>query len=176
MTFGNDIFAFQSCNNSELNCINSDTSLEITENLENSIESKYPKLHSKEIDKNLCNVNNCKYYSINEFQETNDLGNFNILHNNLNGLESKFDLFHQFLAGSNSQFDVMAITESSQMIDNNDFKTNISMEGYSNFCTPSNSTKGGSTIYVKNTFDVTERLDLNVIHDHFETVWIEIKN
>ena len=39
-----------------------------------------------------------------------------------------------------------------------------------------NTNKGGSTIYVNNSFDIIERLDLNFIHDQFESVWIEIKN
>ena len=177
MTFGNNVFAFSACDNSELKCINSDNPVVNIVNSDNSInETTYPKLHDKDIDKNLRNVNNCKYYTVNEFQLSNDMGNFNILHNNLNGLESKLDIFHQFLAGSSSKFDVIAITETSQKIINEDFKTNISMEGYLNFSTPSNSNKGGTAIYVKNTFDVIERLDLNVTHDQFESVWIEIKN
>ena len=70
----------------------------------------------------------------------------------------------------------MAITETSLKLTNENFKTNISIEGYSTFSTPTNSNKGGSPIYVKDTFDVTERLNLNVIDDKFESVSIEIKN
>ena len=51
--------------------------------------------------------------------------------------------------------------ETSLKLSNENFKTNISIEGYSTFSTPSKSNKGGSTIYVKDSFDVTERLDLN---------------
>ena len=161
MTFGN-VFAFENCDNSELKCINSDTPLENTQNEQKSIREKnYPILHCKDIDNNLCNANvsNCKYYTTSEFNQSNNMGNFNILHNNLNGLESKFDIFHQFLADSSSKFDIMAITETSQKITNADFKTNINLEGYLNFCIPSNTNKGGTTIYVKNTFDVIERMD-----------------
>ena len=110
MTFGN-VFAFQSCDNSELKCINSDTPLEKIENQDDlHNETLFPKLHSKDMNKNLHNVSNCKYYTINEFQQCENMGKFNILHNNLNGLESKFEAFHQFLAGSSSEFDVIAIT------------------------------------------------------------------
>ena len=59
----------------------------------------------------------------------------------------------------------MAITETSQKLVNEDFKTNISIEGYSTFSTPTNTNKGGTTIYVNNSFDITERLDLNVTHN-----------
>ena len=90
MTFDNNIFAFQSCDNSELNCINSDIPLEKNVNNKNSVnETKCPKLYSKEIDKNLNNVNNCKYYTIDEFQSSKNMGNFNILHNNLNMLDNE---------------------------------------------------------------------------------------
>ena len=70
----------------------------------------------------------------------------------------------------------MEITETSQKLVNEDFKTNISIEGYLTFSTPTNTNKGGTTIYVNNSFDITERLDLNVTRDEFESVWIEIKN
>ena len=52
MTFDNNIFAFQSCNNSELNCINSGIPLGKNVNHKNSEnETKCPKLYSKGIDK-----------------------------------------------------------------------------------------------------------------------------
>ena len=70
----------------------------------------------------------------------------------------------------------MAITETSQKITDEDFNTNINIDGYFTFSTPTNTNKGGTAIYVKNSFDVIERTDLNVSHDHYETVWIEIKN
>ena len=177
MTFDNNIFAFQSCNNSELNCINSGIPLGKNVNHKNSEnETKYPKLYSKDIDKNLNNVNNCKYYTVDEFQSSKNMGNFNILHNNLNGLENKFDVLHHFLGGVSSKFDIMAITETSQKITDEDFNTNINIDGYFTFSTLTNTNKGGTAIYVKNSFDVIERTDLNVSHDHYETVWIEIKN
>ena len=130
----------------------------------------------KDIDKNLNNVNYCKYYTIDEFQSSKNMANFNILHNNLNGLENKFDVLHHFLGGVSSKFDIMAITETSQKITDEDFNTNINIDGYFTFSTPANTNKGGTVIYVKNSFDVIERTDLNASHDHYETVWIEIKN
>ena len=129
-----------------------------------------------DIDKNLSNVNHCKYYTIDEFQCSKNMGNLNIFHNNLNGLENKFEILHNFLNGATKKFDIMAITETSLKLSNENFKTNISIEGYSTFSTPSKSNKGRSTIYVKDSFDVTERLDLKVIDNEFESVWIEIKN
>ena len=39
-----------------------------------------------------------------------------------------------------------------------------------------NTSKGGVAIYTKNTFEIIERHDLNITNDHFECLWIEIKN
>ena len=111
-------------------------------NYENSgIETKCPNLYSEDIDKNLRNVNNCKYYTIDGLQSSKDIGNFNIFHNNLNRLENKFEVLHNFLTGAPKTFDIMAITETSQKLVNEDFKTNISMEGYLTFSTPTNTNK-----------------------------------
>ena len=73
-------------------------------------------------DINLCNINNCKYYTIKEFQLSKNMGNFNIFHHNLNGLENKFEIFHNFLTGASKNFDIMTITETSQKLINEDFK------------------------------------------------------
>ena len=54
--------------------------------------------------------------------------------------------------------------------------SNVFKEGYDSYFTPSNSSRGGTCIYVKNAFDSIERTDLNVQHDDFESSWIEIKN
>ena len=42
------------------------------------------------------------------------------------------------------------------------FTHNIDLEGYTNFSTATCTNKGGTIIYTKSTFDVTERLDLNI--------------
>ena len=54
--------------------------------------------------------------------------------------------------------------------------SNVFKEGYDSYFTPSNSSRGGTCIYVKNAFDSIERTDLNVQHVDFESSWIEIKN
>ena len=92
------------------------------------------------------------------------------------GLENKFETLHNFLSGANFSFDIMAITETSLKLSNEDFKTNISIEVYSTFSTQTKSNKGGTTIYVKDSYDVVERLDLKIIDEEFGSVRIEIKN
>ena len=189
MTVGNKtLFPFNNINNNELNNINKfDKCLPnntIIDNLPNEIITeqaiKVSNLNSQDTDNiNLSNLSSCKYYSCTKFGELmsldNNSRNVNIFHNNLNGLESKFGLLNNFLANVSSDLDIVAITETSQQI-NNSFKTNVSLAGYTMTCTPSNSQKGGSCIYRKNKFDAFEREDLKIINDHFESNWIEIKN
>ena len=100
--------------------------------------------------------------------------NLNIFHNNVNGLETKFENLHHFLSNDSTKFDIIAITETTQRITNEKFHTNIDLEGYANFSTPTNTNKGGTVIYTKNIYDVTERIDFNICHDLYESIWIEI--
>ena len=118
----------------------------------------------------------CKYYTASEFHNSADNHSLNIFHNNVNGLETKFENLHHFLSNASTKFDIIAITETSQRIINEEFYTNIALEGYTNFSTATNTKKGGIIIYTKNIFDVTERLDLNVCHELYESTWIKIKN
>ena len=71
--------------------------------------------------------------------------------------------------------DVIAITETSHKNDEF-FTTNVSIEGYKEFYTPSNSSKRGTALYVKDNYDVFERSDLKTQNDCCERVWVEIKN
>ena len=84
-------------------------------------------------------------------------------------------MLHEFVANCPFKFDVINITETSQKSDAS-FLTNINIDGYDSFFTPSNTSKGGTGIYVKSDYDVFERVDLNVKTDEMESVWIEIKN
>ena len=56
------------------------------------------------------------------------------------------------------------------------FLTNTNLSGYDMFSTPSNSSKGGVALFSNSSFNVIERFDLKSSSNHFESVWIEIKN
>ena len=90
-------------------------------------------------------------------------------------MESKFESLHHYFS-NNPELDIINITETSQNINNETFKSNINLQGYSYYSTPSNSIKGGTIIYVKNSFEVTKRCDLSKTHDQYESTWIEINN
>ena len=131
-------------------------------------------------DKNNDNRNNelnipethCKYYSPNDLKLINSEHNFNIFHNNINGLENKHDFLHQFLASS-INFDVIAITETSKK-HNRDFLNNVQLDSYNLFSIGSYTSRGGSALYVNNKYEVRERIDLANESALFEAVWIEI--
>ena len=73
-------------------------------------------------------------------------------------------------------FDIINITETSQSTVK-EFKTNINVEGYESYFTPSKTLKGGTGIYVKKNYDSILREDLNIsTQNGFESTWIEIKN
>ena len=136
----------------------------------------FANLNTNDIDANLNTNINCKYYQVDEFQKTQTKKgkNLNIYHANANGLESHFDNLHDFLSRLPTDFDVINITETSEQFDG--FKSNVSLEGYDTYFTPTNSAKGGTGIYVKSNIDADNRPDLSIENNDFESVWIEIKN
>ena len=112
---------------------------------------KYPNsqiLTCNKVDYNLPVRITCKYYNVNEFQNLKTLNNLNIFHTNINGLESKFDILHEFISNASLELDIVAITETLHK-NGDSFTTNVSLEGYNEFYTPSNLSRGGTAIYGK---------------------------
>ena len=116
-----------------------------------------------------------KYHSVFDFQKLKIHKNFNIFHSNVNGLETKLGTLENFLGGSKSAMDVIAITETSEHNDLS-FISNVNIDGYSLFSTPTNSSRGGTALYVRKDLDSFERDDLKIQNPDFEGVWVEIKN
>ena len=77
---------------------------------------------------------------------------FQLFHTNINGLESNFENLHNLLAGMPCNFDIINITETSQSTVK-EFKTNINVEGYESYFTPSKTLKGSTGISVKKNYD-----------------------
>ena len=188
MTFGNIIFPFNYCDNNELiNINNSDKYIPIDKPNSNLPDHKITEQATRicnrntfeEDNINLSNLVTCEYYACEDFNNlisNNNKNNVNIFHNNFNGLETKFDYFHNFLTNITSDLDIITITETSEHKNNAKFRTNVDLDGYSLYSMPTNSNKGGVAIYTKKIYDPIERSDLNITNDHFEAVWIEIKN
>ena len=117
MTFGVSEFAFHSCDLTELNGINSGVSPDVLPNNNNIVNNNKSNLNNnnntnifsnlcdKAIDENIVNLTNCKYYTVSEFHNLIDGNNLNIFHNNINGVETKFENLHQFLSNASTKFD-----------------------------------------------------------------------
>ena len=163
----------------EINKINESDNMRFCEFLPNfeiiSETNKFSNLSQNDIDSNLPIHLNSKYYSVYDFQKLKTQKNLNIFHSNVNRLELKFDGLHEFLAGTSTTVDIVAITETSKQNEVY-FTTNVSLEGYTHFYTPTNSKKGGTALYVNSNFNVFERNDLKIQNDLFESVWTEITN
>lgn len=174
------IFPFTLCDNVLLDNIANSDSMRFLETLPTfdtlSEISKFNNLKASDIDANLNSNVNCKYYSVTDAHKllAKSKHNLNIFHSNVNGLETHFENFHEFLARLPTDFDIINITETSQSIEG--FKGNVSIQGYDSYFTPSNSAKGGTGIFVKNNIDSIERPDLSIRKDDYESTWIEIKN
>ena len=175
-----DTFPLGWINNYELSCLNSSDSVLIAEMIPEfhlaSEALSINNLNNKDIDENLVDNINCKYYTFKEFSNLRpSSGSFNIFHSNVNGYECHSDNVHKVLASSGLDFHAICLSETSQKLDQV-FSPNSMIQGYHNpFCTPTNSRNGGVAIFIKDIFDVIEREDCNVKLDEFESVWIEIK-
>ena len=169
---------FTLCDNTELININNTNSMRFLQSLPNveviSETSKFSQL-STDINFELPSNTNCRYFSVNEYQQLKKNKNLNIFHTNLNGLESKFEDLCEFISGVTHKMDILALTETSEK-DEEGFLSNVEIEGYNKFNTASKSQKGGTAIYLNNNFDSLERVDLNIKNEEFESTWVEIKN
>ena len=70
---------------------------------------------------------------------------------------------------------MLAITETSEK-EEIGFLTNVELEGYELFHTPSKILKGGTAVYVNKSFDSLERNYIKINTDEFESTWVKIKN
>ena len=110
--FLNSINNFELIN---LYCSETMSFLDSLPNLEIITEvSKFSNLQSADIDINMAFQTDCKYYSVNDTQKLNNNKSLNIFHTNINSLEAKFDNLHEFISNTSTNFDILAITETSQ--------------------------------------------------------------
>ena len=165
----------------ELNKINMSNSMKLIEMIPefeiNSQILRVDDLCSKDIDKNLADKINCKYFTNEEFSKSsNDKNSFNIFHANVNGLECHFDELQHFLSNSSLDFDIICISETSQP-NETDFLRNVNIQNYCKpYTTESLTGKGGVAVYAKYNLESIERNELKIKDVEYETFWIEIKN
>ena len=88
-----------------------------------------PHTNDFDIDDNLINAVNSKYYSLNEIKNIRlARKNFSIFHTNIRSLSKHIGSLHTQLSSINMPFDVIGIAESKQQVDK-DFLVNVDIDG-----------------------------------------------
>ena len=83
-----------------------------------SVALKSNNLASNDIDENLIDIINSKYYTIDEFTEIKSVKkSFNIFHSNGDGYECHSEGLGEILSKSSLNFDVVSLSENSQRLD-----------------------------------------------------------
>ena len=121
----------------------------------------------------------CQFYSIDEFSAAHFNANksFSILHLNIHSVELHIEEFRIILQMLDFKFDIICFSES-KIIKGIPPKTDISIDGYQEpLSTPTESTKGGVLIYVRDGIKAKPRPDLTVYRKkELESLFIEIVN
>ena len=125
------------------------------------------------------NVIQSKYYDIDELQQLripNKEKSLSFFHINSCSLKKIFEELQNLLQSTNIRFDVIAITET-RITNNISVTQNIELSNYSFEHTPTESSAGGTLLYIANHLSYKTRNDLN-IYKKFElqSTFVEIIN
>ena len=101
----------------------------------------------------------CKYYDLSSKIPNSSKNNYSMFHINLASLGRHKDELIASLSVLPFDFDIIAISET-RIIKDIEPNYDVSIEGYNHHYTPTESTKGGVLIYVKNNIEVKRRFDL----------------
>ena len=121
----------------------------------------------------------CKYYTTNQFNAQNfeSQKHFSILHLNIHSAEFHIEEFRIALQLINLKFDFICLTES-KIRKNREPNTDITINGYKHpIGMPTEATKGGVLIYVKEGINYRPREDLNMHRSkELESYFVEAIN
>ena len=135
-----------------------------------------PNLNDFDIDENVINDIDSKYYSINECNKLHlNQKTFSVFHTNIRSLSKHIDALHTQLSMINISFDIIGISETKHQI-NKDFLANVDMQGYSMYTQPSKNSCDGCAIYVNSQLGHLVRNDLSALEEEYETLCVEINN
>ena len=134
----------------------------------NDINSDYPE-----------NTVSSKYYDIEELQNlkiTSKSKSLSLFHINACSLSKNFDDLQHLLSCTNKIFDIIAITET-RIKENVSITNNLSIKNYSIEFTPTESSAGGTLLYIANHLSYKPRQDLNIHKmNELESTFIETLN
>ena len=121
---------------------------------------------------------NCKYYNCQEFNTLTSSfkSGFSLLHLNISSLGRHFDEFNTLLSLLDFNFCLIGISET-RFLKCNPPSFDFSIEGYSTEHTPTESSAGGTLLYISNRYVYSLRSDLaNLMYRprELESVFVEI--
>ena len=131
-------------------------------------------------NRNPDNVVKCRYYDIEEIQALNipnKSKSLSMFHINTCSLSKNFDDLEYLLKTTNMNFDIIAISETRITKNINNILSNINLNNYAFELTPTESSAGGTLIYVANHLAYKPRTDLQIYKKRdLESTFIEIIN
>ena len=133
-------------------------------------------LDMSDIESNIPNPSNSKYYFPSEFEKITlqvSSSYFSLFHINLNSLDAHLSDLQTTLASLNFLFHIIGISETRENISMG-FKMNNNFDGFTLHSQPSKSAAGSVAIYISKSLNAFKRADLNITDDEFETIWVEI--
>ena len=167
----NSSLPFSQCDDKNFYCgINGVTTETNLENMSFSMSQKDQQL-SKHISKLIIentdpdNTNNnfCKYYDINKFTNSNFISDssFSVLHLNIASLTCHLEELKILLQLTHYSFDIIAISET-KIQRNQEVISDISIPNYQLIHSPTDTTKGGTLLYITNKHNFKRRTDLEI--------------
>ena len=142
--------------------------------------SNIPHLTNRDIDLHMPTDNNFGYYSMQDFNNRNDIIEcksnpkaFSALHCNIRSLSANFDCLLNMLHGLNLSFPLIGLSET-KFLKDKDISSNVNIAGYDLISEPSLSNAGGVAFYIKNNYRYTIRSELTTSNPNLEALWIEI--
>ena len=122
------------------------------------------------------NVVNSRYFDIDEMQALKLHDKKTPFHINACSLNKNFDDLEYLLKCTNKSFDVIAVSET-RISKKTSLTCNINLKNYSFESTPTESSAGGTLLYISNRLSYKPRFDLNIVKkNQVESTFIEIIN
>ena len=123
------------------------------------------------------NVVNSKFYDIDQTQTLkfpDKHKSLALFHINACSLNKNFDDPDHLLKCTNKVFDIIAVSET-RITKQTSFTTNISLKNYAIEFTPTESSAGGTLLYIASHLSYKPRLDLNIYEaNQLESTFVEI--
>ena len=120
------------------------------------------------------NIVSCKYYNLEEVQTMkipNKKNSLSLFHINACSLSKNFDDLEYLLKTTNTNFDIIAISET-RILKNTKIVKNINIPNFSYEFTPTESAAGGTLLYIADHLAYQNTNDLNIyVNNYLESTF-----